>query len=63
MQTEKFFTMANDKSGKEIRNFINAWNKKKHDNYELHDKEDKIFFSLTFLSNPILFINKTFDLI
>ena len=37
--------MANDKSGKQFLNFINARNKRKHDIYELDDIEDTIFFS------------------
>ena len=36
--------MANDKSREQFLNFINAWNKRKHDNYELDDIEDTIFF-------------------
>ena len=37
--------MANDKSGKQFLNLINARNKRKLDNYELDDIEDRIFFS------------------
>ena len=37
--------MANDKSGKQFLNFVNARNKRKHDNYVLDDIEDTIFFS------------------
>ena len=37
--------MANDKSGKKCLNFISARSKRKHDNYELDDIEDTIFFS------------------
>ena len=36
--------MANDKSGKQFQNFINAGNKRKHDNHELDDiKDTKVF--------------------
>ena len=37
--------MANDKSEKQFLNFINARDKRKHDNYKLNDIEDAIFFS------------------
>ena len=32
MQTQKLFTMTNDKSEKQLLNFINARNKRYHDN-------------------------------
>ena len=44
LQIEELFRMANDKSREQFLNFINAWNKRKHDNYELDDIEDTIFF-------------------
>ena len=37
--------MVNDKSGKKFLNFINARNKRKHNNYELDNIENTIFFS------------------
>ena len=45
--------MANDKSGKQFINFINARNKRKDDNYELGDIEDTIFFSPAFTDDEI----------
>ena len=37
--------MVNDKSGKKFLNFINVRNKRKHNNYELDNIENTIFFS------------------
>ena len=36
--------MANDNSGKQLLNFINARNKRKHGNYELDNIKETIFF-------------------
>ena len=36
--------MTNNKSGEQFLKFINARNKRKHDNYKLDDIEDTIFF-------------------
>ena len=45
--------MANDKSGKQLLDLINARNKRKHNNYELDDIEDTIFFSPASANNEI----------
>ena len=45
--------MANDKSGKQFLSLINARNKRKHDNYELHDIENTICFSLASTDDEI----------
>ena len=37
--------MVNDKPGKQFPNFINARNRRIHDNYETDDIGDTIFFS------------------